>query len=750
MYFILSVNFEGNYFRLDSNNNSYYVSGFYLIKRNNEVEEQIKYFSANPENKEDYNYIWNQSFFDVLSENPSIRYYIQFEYDNESRQVEITADNSIVDFSSTTQDKIKNLNIYSWYDDDNNDDRRRFILRNDINTNNIYYRYIEDQNTVYYSNFIDEASNTKEYYKCKNDSDGYIEIKTNIGQLYFCNNDQEYFQLNDENIDQKSTYILDSVTGQYTINKNNSSSELFYRYIKKIDISSKKWITLYSWLGERCNFYEYCQDVNKEYKRKSSFNTQDRYIYTNKKYQKFTGSVYNYNYALFEDNQTGTKFYVSKTEFENVYKDITNRQLLYNKTIIDIGNKVSNKNWQKRTISTSYSQESYKIYSGTYQSYIQKNNNFTNTDITNTNIQIKNTRPFNFFTNKAINIFYVNTENSGILNNSSSSFFNKKFCLNDSGISLIGKIENKTYGFILDNYYNLTLESRSNSYIKSKNTIEINATELGNGITYNIKEPQISLKAGGTAKNATQLMLNSSNNGWANDKKNSTSYPVFRIKTRYSGIGIYPEYINKDDYSEYFLVNMSQVINEGLSIEGKYRNSMNNTGLIVKNNIQAAKFVGTKKDSFVDRFPLDKKIFGSSNQIISGIGKKGTFKFPKITITDANGRLKIEESSITIGIPDADTIWSAIKNTWAFQDYISQYLTRTDAENTYAPIEHQHSQYSLVGHTHSQYARDPHTHNQYVTSISPSGANSITYYTGNGPVTVSIPIKVPPANASTT
>lgn len=749
-------NFDSDslYFKLNIKNNTYYVRTFIL-----EIEEQqentmslikSQTFDANSSDSK----IWYENYYTRYPDEAYIKYYIKPFFENNHRpdgndeRFEI-ANIDIIDFTITDSDKFGELNVYKKYV--NEDSTEEYILNNDVNMSNLYY-YYDEAKSHYYSNLIE--GNEKRYYKCTNNN-GFVEI-TDEGKLYFYSSE-------------KSLYILFSnISDNFYIRTDNNEYEesmkldntiLFKRYYIQGNYEDYKWVTLKDWLNGN-SLIEYCKDVKESDVSRSSVDLASFYIYNNatKKYEKFDKNKC--NYIFIEDNRNSNEpFFILQDDFNREANSVKNRWLFIQNgdTNIDLSYNIGIKNWKtenfnkqgirlnenkilrEREISKSYSDKKYIIYSGFYKNYIQNDSYFTNIDIDNTDIRMRNTRPINLFTNQKIDVRFSKNTNMSILNNKQNAISEDgKFYLNRDGAQLVciehNSKESTKYGFILDKSYNTSLQSKKDSTILSKNKIKITATDIGIGAVYNNINPQILLVAGENSSKNTRLILNSSNSGWNIGKTSYLSCPVFQVKTRYGDIGIIPEYVNKL-YSEYFYVHMNQTIEKGLLIKGLLKES-GNLGLSVANDIKAKKFIGNDWNSIFD-FGQPKEgnstVFGKGGQSISpGVGGSANFEIPKITIK-ATGQPKIENVSNTVKFPSASTIWAAIKNLDSFTTYMSNYLTKASASNTYAVIGHTHSEYALSGHTHSEYAKSSHTHTV------PAGKFNETISIDNKPVKISVP-----------
>jgi len=266
---------------------------------------------------------------------------------------------------------------------------------------------------------------------------------------------------------------------------------------------------------------------------------------------------------------------------------------------------------------------------------------------------------------------------------------------------------NKIGLFMTSTWTDLT--SGSNMQLSAPNKISIISPVKGGvgGNSYSAIEPQIILVAGGnetgitsgavtTEKGtASELILNSSINGWlpqikGKALKDRLSYPVFRVKTGYSDIGIYPEVYaagGKDYYRENFYIRMPQYNSNGLEVQGKIPNSSYgliayeggffNTRLKVNSGHLTVTKGNNTKEGYITAegtITTNKGFVGNGKQIINtmdGEGKSGnvpdieglgaTGTITVLTVTENNGRPQFGTTSGKITMPTTQAI-EAIAN----------------------------------------------------------------------------------------
>lgn len=726
------------YFRINIDGKFYYVTNFVLdtyIKDENEEwqwNDSKTFYTDFP----DHSY-WYQKYYEQTI-NSALKYIIRPSFTDDK------PDNNEVAFEMTTLDMVdfnkdvnfndtNILNIYKKYTGELQPGMYQYLLKDEIERAKSYYHYYNS--TDFYSNLENDEDN-KTYYKLKN-SDNFIEI-TSEGELFYYNEkNNNYILLN--SIDLNNFYVFENNIYQEINIEDDIDYNLLYRKILiPKEISEYKWVNLSQWLnGEPLR--EYCLTTTNKYVLKNSFSTSDIYLKINNKYVFVNSNFDNFNYIYIEDNKSSEPFFVSVEGFKEIFEDNSNYWLIINSNIYDIGDKGwigninedgiilnNNENIRKRSISESYSNQKYSVYSGIYKNYIQKNNNtYTKIDIDNS-INIENTRSINLSSNNNLDIKLSSNNNSAV-GGGQISLINRplinnieSYNINNENIDIYGQfvrietnelsnnnIETNKYGLILG-LNSTSLLGENLNYIKSKKQIKITSAQVGTGLTYTSNNPQILLVAGEEKllienkeeDHSTKLILNSSDNGWINMGTGEDvllSYPTFKIQSQYGYIGMFPWYEINNLYSERFHVNMSQVITNGLMIQGQYGNKImdaddakNKTqiGLHVIKNIQARKFIGQDWNSLFITPPRE-HIFGTNGGSVSGLGGKLEFAVPRIELQE-KGQPKISNKIITITLPNSDNIWNAIsgrvesKINDAIRNIKNQgYLTRTQADTRY-------------------------------------------------------------------
>ena len=671
------------YFKIRHNDKEFYVTNFTVTFSDGTIEN----FSS--KNESNWNY---EKYKNAI---------ISFNDENENEiKIEIGEREDVLDFF-ITEGPINNyiLNTYKKYNGDDIGNNPRYILKNKIEGATKYYQYINNNERFLYKKNISEDEDEKQYYKIINSENKILYRETSgAGVLLQYYTDKGVY-IPSSNINYNDFYKI--IDGEYILDPTATIDERYLLVTIGDDISDFEWVRLDTWTNSDYNVY--CKDEDNNYIARINILTKELYINVEETYELVKSENFdNFNYIRLKDNIYDKNFFVLIDHFNTVMEDTRNRWLLSNNNFYNIGweegkwkineegdIQENEKNTKLRRVKvfSSFSDKAYSLYNGSYKNYIQNETHSTKIDI-NEKINIRNTRLIDLYSNNNLNITISNVDKM-ILNDDEDlknipkigniylgkNLFDGEMYNEDHIWGQFVHIENDVnkYGMILTSNSTYLL-GKAHTQIKAAETLELIAQETGNGNTYGSINPQLVLKTG-EGKNINQIILNSSNNGWktVNDK-NLSAYPIFQVKTRYSNIGIFPQYSTKKhlnaEYTENFVVNMNQVISHGLSIQGIYNNNSNNIGLSVAKNIKAKKFIGTDWRSIFNIKGETTKgkeslSFGSHNdegyfKIKPPIGGSSTFKIPFIKIMP-EGQPIIKNSTIEITLPDADSIWSKIE-----------------------------------------------------------------------------------------
>lgn len=568
------------------------------------------------------------------------------------------------------------------------------------------YRVNTDIEEVF-EEFSEEPKFDTWYYKVK-------EIKDEHENIYYISNESfsydKFIYYHSDVLINGSNYILNS-----NINLANS-----YAYKVIDDDNNQMYIKDES--DEAIYYQTYIINPNaKAYEyipiKTSNPSSNDTYININKKY--FSNSLYlsiNNNWFIKDENvdkDTPYLYYFNDQKELNVKKlsdsktyyavrDINNilwyvrtdyldnytddKYIYWNSTI----KKINNNPTEEETFSTLVSNKQYELYAGSYLNKIttnETNNNNARLTINNQGIDFFNsTGPISMYS--ANNNFNFETKSGGqiVFTNDGQTTF--------KGQSVLGKFVKDHIGengekITIDNGLSLTQDwLRLNSkkvQIDSPAQFNLISNKLGDGSNYYTENPQIVLRAGSessiipsTSKTSeggasVELILNSSNNGWVNSVEtkpleNRGQWPVFAVRTSYSGIGIYPDiFIDNNGtklYREFFYIKMPQYNSMGLNIQGEVPDQ-HGVGLYVHQDGLFGGKITTKTGFYGDGKHIQNtcnnwnQIYPQNNgQLISDLNHPIIINIPKITI-DLEGRPTFSNSIISFkyNMPYADEIY---------------------------------------------------------------------------------------------
>jgi len=451
----------------------------------------------------------------------------------------------------------------------------------------------------------------------------------------------------------------------------------------------------------------------------NNLNTSSLYFWTGSSMKKYDDSLKEYNVVR---GMNGVFYYINKNDLVYselnpgyIYKDSEKRQYVQITGSIEPIESV-------KYVSTEnfISQKDYSFYAGKYYGKIVTNRTELFDD-NNTSIGYEDDIIELIGDSNGIQLF--NSTGGGISIISQAKTFtdfdvqlqtinedekvNRRFgFFTDEGYKLEG--QSLIAGFLIDtNNYNglsmtqsnIGLNAESNILLKMQDNFEVNVSSLGEGNLYTESNPQILLKAGpsitGNSGTSAELILNSSNNGWAsalsnnadfknnNPKKAASSYPVFEVRTATARIGIYPEHYTAGDtrqYRENFYVTAPQYNSNGLSVQGGLLKNPS-VGLSVNKNVIFGGTLTVGKQILVRKGNITTK----EGNIVT---KKGNITTNKGNITTKEGDIATNKGNITVtkagGIGGDITADGAIKGATLHGDGTAVTNTASGTTNSFS------------------------------------------------------------------
>ena len=625
------------------------IESYHLYNEENDNNENIfyffyqdDYFSVNNLNQNvEYVYILTDKKY-VLKDNLTLNVYVykNKEYNYETftsiynkNYYKVSTYNNGREFY-ISEDEFNNLIFNYWYCS-SKIDGSNYVLSSNILSDNLYKRteenlYVIDNDAgIYYRTNILDA----------NKENTYVYISLNPNQNISIDYTKKYYY---NRLDTLNPWKLYTSDNKLITNDLDKQSDILYEY------RENEPYYLYYFSNNEAHFKDFAQLT--EFYAVSDIENNLFYIEKN----------YLDNYA--ENNS----LYLYINGFKEIIKDETQE--------ID-------------QIIESASNKKYELYAGEYFGKITTNsqsNRYTNLEINNTGINFFNSSgPINLISEDSIFNFRIkknvdNVEKIGgeISFGANSAKFKDDFIL---GKFIIDNAEN---GLILTDTW-LRLKSKKNTLIESPNSVNIISETQGNGNVYNGRgQSQIVLRAGSkdyitpgvtttVEGSKAELILNSSNNGWASVIKGKSftsrlSYPVFKVGTTYSSIGIYPEIFNSGGqtlYRENFYVAMPQYNSAGLKVDGHTPSAESDYGLnVTKGGYFGGKittntgFYGNGKGISKTCDHGDGTVKASGGSIGTTLGNSISISIPNVSIK--NGRPNFSTSSISLkyNMPSADDV----------------------------------------------------------------------------------------------
>lgn len=641
-------------------------------------------------------------------------YDIDIDYNVTQENIYFLYNNNYIPISSiqaNTENFIEYVLINNNYVEKNNIEtvyliNNELVSESDYNNaiNNLYYKVADKDNNIYYITQNNFSIDKFIYYYSNtliNNSNYINRIQLNSSESYSYDETTKIYSQDDNGIlyqtfimnpnTENSEYIpIKQTSNNAYINKNNI-------YINNRLYPENPWYlrSELTWNEEETNKYTYYFNETNDLIIRPFEELNTYYAVRD-----VNNNLY-YILSNYLDNYVGDKYIFINNNYRKIINNPVDED--ENDSIVLI------------------SKKQYELYAGSYFSRITTNtqsNKYISLEGNNKGINLFNSSgPISIFSKDT---FFKLKLNSGeeISFGSISTKFKNEY--------IIGKFikNNVEDGLSFTNNW-LRLKSPS-IQIDNNNHFELISKIRGSGNVYTATNPQIVLRAGseksitpGITKPtgaAVELILNSSNNNWMSaikgkDLEKRGAWPIFAIRTSYSGIGIYPEVSKENLYREIFYVAMSQCNSMGLSVQGTIPNSTD-TGLSVTKNALINGMVTTKTGFKGNGIKVTNTCGNSSGTFSpSGGGNKtlGTaISITTLKATIKNGRptFGTEAIKFSYAMPTAtdipygkksnvgSTLDDLIKRVSALEKAKASFATKTELKNALkgkADANHSHS-----------------------------------------------------------